>query len=305
MRARVILVALVAAAGAAVGTGCVAPLLEPLEPQLVFRPRALDEEHAKTLQHARRIEPVTIATADGVHLRGWLKHPEHWTAGHRHPLVIVYGGVGQEISEFAALAHDNNEAGAQWGWLAINYRGFGLSEGSPNERIVLDDAKRVYDWALARPDVDGANIVVLGRSLGTYVAAAVAAARKVRAAILATPFDSAAALGEEHYRVPLGWLVQSRYNPALIAPLVSAPALFLLAEKDEVTPVKHGIALASRWGGIVKTVLLPGLGHRGLEDRAEFWDSIGSFLAALDQGALTSAADPSAAESSRGRSSVH
>lgn len=299
MRARFILVALLAAAGGAIATGCMAPLLEPLEPQLVFRPRGLDEEYAKTLAHARRIEQVTIATPDGVHLRGWLRHPEHWAPGQRHPLVIVYGGIGQEISEFAALAH----SGSDWGWLAINYRGFGLSEGSPNERAVLDDAKRVYDWALARPDVDGANIVVLGRSLGTYVAIAVAAARKVRAAILATPFDSAAALGEEHYRMPLGWLMQSRYNPALMAPLVSAPALFLLAEKDEVTPVKHGLALAKLWGGLVKTVLLPGAGHRGLEDRAEFWDSIGAYLAALDEGSLSSAAGSAALESSRGKSS--
>jgi len=299
MRARLILVALMVAAGGAIATGCVAPLLEPFEPQLVFRPRGLDEEYAKTLAHTRRIEQVTVATPDGVHLHGWLRHPEHWTPGHRHPLVIVYGGIGQEISEFAALAH----SGSDWGWLAINYRGFGLSEGSPNERAVLDDAKRVYDWALARPDVDGANIVVLGRSLGTYVAIAVAAARKVRAAILATPFDSAAALGEDHYRVPLGWLVQGRYNPALMAPMVSAPALFLLAEKDEVTPVKHGLALASRWGGIVKTVLLPGLGHRGLEDRAEFWNSIGDYLAALDQSAVTSAGS-AALESSRGKSSA-
>jgi len=299
MRARLILVALMVAAGGAIATGCVAPLLEPLEPQLVFRPRGLDEEYAKTLAHTRRIEQVTVATPDGVHLHGWLRHPEHWTPGHRHPLVIVYGGIGQEISEFAALAR----SGSDWGWLAINYRGFGLSEGSPNERAVLDDAKRVYDLALARPDVDGANIVVLGRSLGSYVAIAVAAARKVRAAILATPFDSAAALGEDHYRVPLGWLVQGRYNPALMAPMVSAPALFLLAEKDEVTPVKHGLALASRWGGIVKTVLLPGLGHRGLEDRAEFWNSIGDYLAALDQSAVTSAGS-AALESSRGKSSV-
>jgi hypothetical protein len=280
MRARLILVALAAGACGVIATGCVAPLLEPLEPQLVFRPRALDEEYARTLSHARRIEEVRIATPDGLHLHGWLKHPEHWTSGHRHPLVIVYGGIGQEISEFAALAHSRTD----WGWLAINYRGFGLSEGSPSERTVLDDAKRVYDWALARPDVDAANIVVLGRSLGTYVAIAVAAARKVRAAILATPFDSAAALGEEHYRVPLGWLMQSRYNPVLMAPMVSAPALFLLAEKDDVTPVKHGLALASRWGGSVKTVLLPGMGHRGLEDHAEFWNSIGDFLATLDQG---------------------
>jgi pimeloyl-ACP methyl ester carboxylesterase len=139
--------------------------------------------------------------------------------------------------------------------------------------------------------------VVLGRSLGSYVAIAVAATRKVRAAILATPFDSAQALGEEHlYGLPLGWLVQSRYNPALMAPLVSAPALFLLAEKDEVTPVKHGLALARRWGGAVKTVLLPGLGHSGLEKHEEFWDSIGAFLATLDAPSVamsTSAPAPS------------
>ncbi|HYL89523.1 MAG TPA: alpha/beta fold hydrolase [Burkholderiales bacterium] len=287
MRAQVIVVALTLAAGCGIAAGCVAPLLEPLEPQLVFRPRGLDAEYASSLAHARRIEQVTVTTPDGVHLRGWLRHPEHWTPGRRHPLVIVYGGIGQEVSEIAALAQSN----ADWGWLAINYRGFGLSEGSPNERIVLQDAKRIYDWALARPDVDGANIVVLGRSLGTYVAIAVAAARKVRAAILATPFDSAAALGEDHYGVPLAWLVQDHFNPALIAPLVSAPALFVLAEKDRVTPVKHGLALASRWGGIVKTVLLPGLGHHGLEDRPEFWNSIGDFLAALDRPALTSTAD--------------
>src|SRR6266446_3263312 len=148
MRARVILFSLVVGASGAIATGCVAP---PLEPQFVFRPRALDEAQARALAHTRRVEAVDVATSDGIMLRGWLKHPEHWTAGHRHPLVIVYGGVGQEISEFAALAH----SGAEWGWLAINYRGFGLSEGSPNERSVLDDAKRVYDWALARPDVDG------------------------------------------------------------------------------------------------------------------------------------------------------
>ena len=165
----------------------------------------------------------------------------------------------------------------------VNYRGFGLSQGSPSERTVLSDAKMVYDWAKARPDIDGGNIVVLGRSLGSYVAIAVAAARKVRAAILATPFDSAAALGEQHfYGLPLGWLVQGRYNPSLMAPGVSVPALFVLAEKDTVTPVKNGLALAKRWGGIAKTVLLAGAGHRGVEDREEYWSQIGSFLAALD-----------------------
>jgi len=229
---------------------------------------------------------VRVPTTDGVTLHGWLKRPEEWLPGTPHPLVIMYGGVGQEVSEFVRRAH----AGGHWGWLMINYRGFGLSGGSPSERKVLADAKRIYDWAAARPEIDAANIVVLGRSLGSYVAIAVASVRKVRAA-----------LGEEHFThgLPLGWLVKSRYNPSLIAPLVSAPALFLLAEKDDVTPVKNGLALARRWGGTAKTVLLPGLGHSGLEYREQFWGSVGTFLAALDDSDLATASSAAGASTSR------
>jgi pimeloyl-ACP methyl ester carboxylesterase len=291
MRSRGILVS-VAICGAIVAAGCVAPFIEPLEESLVFRPQPIEAQHLKALSAAGRIEEVRLETPDGYRLHGWLKRPDHWAPGKPHALVIVYGGIGQEVSEFVPLAHANGE----WGWLMINYRGFGLSQGSPSERTVLSDAKMVYDWAKARPDIDGANIVVLGRSLGSYVAIAVAAARKVRAAILATPFDSAAALGEQRfYGLPLGWLVQGRYNPALMAPSVSAPALFVLAENDTVTPVKNGLALAKRWGGLAKTVLLAGAGHRGVEEREEYWKQIGTFLAALD---LSTSSAP---EPSRGR----
>jgi len=286
-------------ASAVLGAGCVTPILESLEPPLIFRPRVIDAREAQALIHPNQIEEVRVATADGVTLHGWLKRPEHWRPGGRHRLIIVYGGVGQEVSEIVPLAH----AEGPWGWLMINYRGFGLSGGSPSERAVLGDAKRIYDWAAKRPDIDSANIVVLGRSLGSYVAIAVAASRKVRAAILATPFDSAAALGEEHFHwlpLPFARLMQSRYNPGLMAPAVSVPALFLLAEKDDVTPVKNGLALARRWGGTVKTVVLPGLGHSGIERYEEFWDSIDDYLATLDDPA-TVAMTPAGAAPSKDR----
>src|SRR5437763_13203736 len=297
MRSRGILVCTTAFAAAVSVAGCVAPLFEPLERPLIFRPRGLDEAEARALSKANHIVEVRVPTTDGVTLHGWLRRPEQWLPGTPHPLVIMYGGVGQEVSEFVLRAH----AGGQWGWLMINYRGFGRSGGSPSERKVLADGKRIYDWAVAQPDIDASNVVVLGRSLGSYVAIAVASARRVRAAILATPFDSAAALGEQHFThgLPLGWLVQSRYNPALIAPLVSAPALFLLAEKDDVTPVKNGLALARRWGGKVKTVMLPGVGHTGLEGREEFWGAVGIYLAALDDGDLATASSAAGSSTSR------
>src|SRR4051812_31926139 len=104
MRTRVILCSIAAAAAAAAGAGCMTPLLEPLEPQLVFRPRALDEEHVKALSGTVRVEEVRLATTDGVQLHGWLKRPERWTPGKPHPLVIVYGGVGQDVSEYVSTA---------------------------------------------------------------------------------------------------------------------------------------------------------------------------------------------------------
>jgi uncharacterized protein len=257
----------------------VQPLLDPLEHKFLFSPRVAGAERLTRVPSGDSgLEEVRLATPDGVVLHGWLKRPAKLRRGERYPLVIVYGGVRRELSEFAQRA----QAPGRWGWLLVNYRGFGLSEGVPTERYVIEDAKRIYDWAAARPDVDASNIVVLGHSLGSYVAVTVAAARQARAAILATPFDSFLALAEKRYpHLPLGWLVDGRFDSAALAPAVSAPALFVLAELDDVTPAEHGRALAAAWGGRAQTVLLRGATHTGIEGRDEFWRSVGDYLVAL------------------------
>ncbi len=299
----VAVVSLAAALGAAAisysGNGA---LLEPLEQRLLFSPRPADTQRLQSLVSGERgVEEVRLVTPDGVTLHGWLKkpgtRPASQRSARRYPLVIVYGGVRREISDFLR----RGDVPGDWGWLMINYRGFGLSGGTPSEHHVVEDAKQVYDWAAARPDVDAANIVVLGRSLGTYVAVAVAAAREARALILATPFDSFVALGEKRFPdLPVSWLIGGRYDSAALAPRVFAPALFLLAEKDEVTPAENGLALARQWGGLTTTVLLHGASHFGVERREDFWRSVRDYLRALPK-AATSAARESSRNKSSGR----
>lgn len=286
LRAFVVVLAIALGAGAMAFAGDGA-LLESLEQRLLFSPRPVDLERLRAFGASERgLEEVRIRTPDGVTLHGWLKKPGAERPGQpdarrpakRYPLVIVYGGVRREVSAFLR----RGDLPGEWGWLMVNYRGFGLSEGAPSERHVVADAKQVYDWAAARPDVDRASIVVLGRSLGTYVAVAVAAAREARALILATPFDSFVALGEKRFPdLPVSWLVAGRYDAAALAPLVSAPALFLLAEKDEVTPAENGLALARQWGGLTTTVLLQGASHFGVERREDFWRSVRGYLRAI------------------------
>jgi pimeloyl-ACP methyl ester carboxylesterase len=259
-------------------------LLEPLEQEFLFRNRPVSaERYAAILARDPYAEEVRLTVDDGVKLHGILKRAAT-RPGERYPLVVVFGGVARETSWMASWG----EKPPAWGWLMVNYRGYGLSEGRPTERALLDDARAVYDWAARRPDVDPRRIVVLGRSLGSYVAVALAAQRPVRGLILATPFDSLEAIAGRRYpMLPAGLILNGRYDSAVLAPRIAAPALFVLAEEDDVTPIAHGEALAKVWGGPKNVVTLHGAGHRGLEWQAGYWSAIGEFLGRIDaQGRL-------------------
>jgi hypothetical protein len=255
-------------------------MLEPIEQRFLFRPWNPETAYlASVASRENGIEEVRLKTPDGVTLHGWLKHPGAARSGERFPLVIVFGGARREISWMI----DRGDKPEGWGWLFINYRGFGLSEGSPSEQIVLEDAGLIYDYAAARADVDPSNIVVLGRSLGTYFTVALAKTRRARGVILATPFDSIAAVGGELYPwLPVGLLLNGRYDAAVIAPAIKMPALFVLAERDNITSVERGAALARAWGGPQQTVTLAGARHYGIERREEFWSAVGEFLRTIE-----------------------
>lgn len=258
--------------------GC-ASLNESLDSSLLFRARPADPERLARVARLDGVEEVRIPTAEGVTLHGWLKRAPAAAKGERFPLVIVFGGVARETSWMVGWG-DKPPA---WGWLMVNYRGYGLSGGVPSESAVVEDARRIYDYAAARPDIDSSRIVVLGRSLGAYVAVTLASARPLAGAILATPFDSISAVAEERYPyLPMSLIVGGRYDAAAIAPTLTMPALFVIAGDDDVTPPEHGKALARAWGGPKSLFTLADTGHRGVEWRAEYWVQISRFLRSLE-----------------------
>jgi len=55
-----------------------------------------------------------------------------------------------------------------------------------------------------------------------------------------------------------------------------------LAERDDVTPVERGAALAHAWGGPQHTVTLAGARHYGIERSDWFWNAVGEFLRQIE-----------------------
>ena len=122
-------------------------VLEPIEQRFLFRPWGPDPARlALVAVPGNGIEEVKLSASDGVTLHGWLKRPKTARPGERFPLVIVFGGARRETSWMIDRA-DNPD---HWGWLFINYRGFGLSEGYPSERAVVEDSRLIYDYAAER-----------------------------------------------------------------------------------------------------------------------------------------------------------
>jgi abhydrolase domain-containing protein 12 len=62
----------------------------------------------------------------------------------------------------------------KWHVIALDYRGFGLSTGSPSEQGLITDASTLVNYAITTLGIPPSRILILGQSLGTAVSSAVA-----------------------------------------------------------------------------------------------------------------------------------
>jgi len=127
--------------------------------------------------------------------------------------------------------------------------------------------------------VDPKRIYAFGRSLGSGVAVALAAERPLAGVILATPFDSLAAVAKRYYwYLPVDWMLKHRFDSAARAPQLKTPLLCIIAERDEVIPAVHAERLFEAWGGAKRKVVLAEAGHNTTDAHPMFWPAIRAFL---------------------------
>jgi pimeloyl-ACP methyl ester carboxylesterase len=220
-------------------------------------------------------ERLTVTAPDGVELHGIHIPPEQ----SRRPktLVLGFGGNawnGQDVAEYLAEVFPDDDV------VAFHYRGYRPSMGSPSAEALIADAPLVYDQAMA--EVRPKRVIGVGFSIGTGVAAQLAASRKLDGLILVTPFDSLKAVAAAMFPwLPIGPFFDNDMDAATPLGRDEPPVAIIAAERDEIVPAERTEALRKRIGKLVFDRTIGRAGHNDLYARSDFQAAMREALAIL------------------------
>jgi fermentation-respiration switch protein FrsA (DUF1100 family) len=222
-------------------------------------------------------EQVYFQSADGTKLHGWfVPHPNP-----KHAIVYCHGN-GEHIAMNAELAvHLRDKLRASV--FLFDYRGYGHSEGTPNEAGCVADGSAAQHWLAERMSIRPDDVVLMGRSLGGGVAVALAASNGARALVLENTFSSMTDAAAAHYPwLPVRWTMDNRFDAVSQIRDYRGPLFQSHGTEDEIVPIDQGRRLFDAAPGKLKHwVEIAGLSHNDpwlnsyYDDLATFLDKLG------------------------------
>lgn len=235
--------------------------------RIVFYPEDVPETHPEILE-----QYAFDWQHDGVKHHGWYIRDNI-----KKPLLVYCGGNAEIISKnlvkYYEQFHDNYHI------LALEYRGFGGSEGTPSERVFIEDRIALIEQWMAQYGYTCEDIILIGRSIGSGVAVQIAYRLTVRALILITPFDNGRVLQRVHHgHIMMTWLCRTDFPSDKYAPSLDMPGLCIIAGNDTMTPPESGIRLAHCMGRKPEIVVIKDALHNDIYDYQETWMALKTFL---------------------------
>ncbi len=245
-----------------------------LEKRLIYFP--MREHEVTPAGLGLKFEDVDLHAEDGVALHAWyLPLPDA-----AYSFLVCHGNGGNIAHRLdRALMLQSRLRAAS---LLFDYRGYGRSQGSPDEEGTYRDARAAYRWLRSR-GVEPGRIVIFGESLGSAVALQLALEAEARALVLEAPFASIPAMARAVYPfLPLWPFVRTRYDNLGKVSGLRMPLLVLHGDRDQVVPFAQGRRVFDAAPEPKRFFAIPGASHNDayLAGGDAYWRAIGGFLEA-------------------------
>lgn len=207
---------------------------------------------------------------DDVTLQGWRIEGEK---DNKSPVIIYFGGNAQDVAykiPFLTQVHSGPI-------YTYNYRGYGLSEGKPNEDRLFHDASRIFQF-VTKQNADK-KVVVIGQSLGTAVAGYVASIHNVEKLILISPLSTLYDIVRTryYYLVPK-FIVRNKLNLIEYVRSVTAHSLVISGAMDKLIPSVLSKNTFDQIQGLKQRIEISDAGHNDILFHEETIQTIKKFL---------------------------
>lgn len=237
---------------------------------VLFRPVLLPSDHRFDFGddvHETWID-VPGARLNALHLR--LPNPDG-------VVIFLHGNSGNLETWFTAAPAFRE---ANFDLFMPDYRGFGKSTGQIESQAQLEADVRAA-WDAIAPLYPGKRHAVYGRSLGTGLAALLAADVQPDLTILVSPYRSMEAMAAQHYPwVPAAVLRYPLRTEEALA-RVKTPVLIFLGDRDTLIPPAQSEHLAME-NPNVALIRVAGAGHDDLHRFSAYLDGLSDALARAD-----------------------
>jgi uncharacterized protein len=244
-----------------------------LEPKMVFFPFRGEDDTPASM--GIRYTALKLRTADGVQIAAWQLEPNAPKAD-----IVYFHGNGGNLSMWLPVFATLHSFGYRV--LAVDYRGYGLSEGLPTERGLMMDAEAAVRHAAAQQSER--PLIFWGRSLGGPVAAAATRVISPDALVLECTFPDKVSVVRWN---PIFRLLNlfSSYRFDTVAPLrgFDKPVLVVHGDADTIIPYSLGKELYERLDAPKRLVTLRGADHNDLFDARHeaYWTPLRAFIDTL------------------------
>ena len=234
--------------------------------EMVFKNHKLADNYVFSFSNP--FQEVRIASKDGT-----LQHGLLFTTNRPKGIIFYLHGNAGAIDSWGAISSIYTQMG--YDFFIIDYRGFGKSQGKiDNEAQVLQDVVTVFD----KVTKNYSKKIIVGYSIGTGIAASLAASRANEGLVLKAPFYNF--LDYSDIRAPYfpDFLKKFSFETDKNLNKVHTPIYIFHGKEDLLIPIENSYRLQQKFKSKVTLFVLENQDHLGMNTNPKFQKTMAQIL---------------------------